>query len=94
MDDYDRFLGCRFWLFLNRFWRQAGGYLRVGLYDFFFEPLGSNFIERAGRDLGGSNAHLLGLRENFFVLEAKFLRNVVNTNGHKLSQLPPTGMCA
>jgi hypothetical protein len=68
--------------FLQRF-GEAGGHGGGGPDDFLLEPLGANLVERAGRDLGGSNAQLLGLRENFFVLEAKFLRNIVNTNGHK-----------
>ena len=38
-------------------------------------------------------AQLLGPRENVFVLEAKFLRNVVNTDGHKSFSPTPTGMC-
>jgi hypothetical protein len=48
----------------------------------FFEVLGGDFIQRARRDASGNNAQLLGLGENFFVLQAEFLRNVVNTNGH------------
>jgi hypothetical protein len=63
----------------------------MGLDDLFFEPLGGDFIKRAGGDFGGGNAHRLGLRENFLVLEAELFRNVVYPNGHKF--LPsPTGM--
>ena len=55
------------------------------LEELAFEVLGGDLIQRAGRDLGGGNAQFLGLGENFFVLQAKFLRNVVNTNGHNFS---------
>ena len=93
MNDDDRLLdGCGLGLFFRWSGGEPGGYRRVGLDDFLFQPLGADLIERAGGDLGGGNAHFLGLRENFFVLEAKFLRNVVNTNGHKLFLLPPAGM--
>jgi hypothetical protein len=95
MDDDDRFLdGSGLGLFLDRLGRQPGGYGRIGLDDFFFKPFGGDFIKRTGWNLGGSNAHFLGLHENFFVLEAKFLRNVVNTNGHIFFRLLPAGMCA
>ena len=57
-----------------------------------FEILGGDFIERAGWDSGGGNAQRLGLGENFLVLQAKFLRDVVNPNGHIfLSSLNRTG---
>jgi hypothetical protein len=84
----------RFGLFFDGLGRQTRGDRGVGLDDFLFKPFGGDFIEGTGRDLGGGNAHFLGLHENFFVLEAKFLRNVVNTNGHKFFRLPPTGMFA
>jgi hypothetical protein len=84
---------CGLGLFLDGL-GDPGGNCRIGLDDFFLKPLGADFIKRTGRDLGGSNAHFLGLRENFFVLEAKFLCNVVYTNGHNFFQLPQTGMCA
>ena len=93
MDD-DNFLlddGLRF--FLGRFGGEARGDFGVGLDDFFLKPFGADFIERAGRNLGGGNAQFLGLHEHFFALETKFLRNVVNTNGHKFFSLPPTELC-
>jgi hypothetical protein len=84
MNNYDRlFGGYRFGLFLYGLGGQPGGDRRVGLDDFFLKPFGADFVKRTRRNLRGSNAHFLGFRENFFVLEAKFLRNVVNTNGHK-----------
>jgi hypothetical protein len=48
----------------------------------FLEKFGGDLIQRARRDASGGNAQLLGLGKNFFVLQAEFLRNVVNTNGH------------
>jgi hypothetical protein len=93
VDDYDWFFRRRLGFFFNGFGSQTGGYLRIAFDDLLFQPLGSNLIKRAGRNLGGGNAQFLGLYENFFVLETKFLCNVVNTNGHKLSHLPPTGLC-
>jgi hypothetical protein len=60
-------------------------------YQRFLKPFGGDFIQGTGGNLGGGNAHLLGLGENFLVLEAELFRNVVYPNGHKL--LPsPTGM--
>ena len=73
---------------------EPRGHRRIGPDDFILQPLRADFIERTGRNFGGGNAHFLGFRENFFALEAEFLRNVVNTNGHILFSLPPTGMRA
>ena len=92
MNDQDWLLEDRLGFFLGGFGDHPGSNCRVSLNDFLFQPLGADFIQGAGRNFGGGNAHFLGLRENFFVLEAKFLRNVVNTNGHKLFLLPPAGM--
>jgi hypothetical protein len=50
--------------------------------ELFLEIFGGDLIQRARRHASGSNAQLLGLGKNFFVLQAEFLRNVVNTNGH------------
>jgi hypothetical protein len=47
-----------------------------------FEVLGRDLIEGAGGYTRGGNAQFLGLCQNFFVLEAKFFRNVVDANGH------------
>jgi len=48
----------------------------------FYEEFSSDLVQRTGRDFGGSNAQLLGLDENFLVLEAELLGNIVYTNGH------------
>jgi hypothetical protein len=53
-------------------------------YELLFEVLGCDLIQRAGGHLCGGNTQGLGFGENFFVLQAQFLGNVVNTNGHKL----------
>ena len=98
MNDDNLFLdGQGFGFFLDDdgrgFGGETGGYLGGGLDDFLFKPFGADFIKRTRRNLGGSNAQFLGLRENLFVLQTKLLRNVVNTNGHIFFPLPPTGMC-
>ena len=62
--------------------REFGGGFGISFDQLFFEPFGADFIEGTRRNLGGGNAQLLGLCENLFVLQAKFLRNVVDTNGH------------
>ena len=54
------------------------------LAKLFFEVFGGDFIQRTGGDSSGGNAQLFGLGEYFLVLQAKLLRNIVNTNGHKL----------
>ena len=61
------------------------------------DPIGENLDTAAQlinwvNDLGGGNAQLLGLDEHFFALETKFLRNVVDTNGHNYFSLPPAEM--
>ena len=78
---------------LNRISPEAGGNIGTILEDFSLQPFGADFIQRARWHLGGGNAQLLGLCENFFVLQAKFLRYIVNTNGHKFFPLPLAGMC-
>jgi len=55
---------------------------RKNLPEFILEILGGDLVERAAGNLGGGNAHLLGFPENFFVLQAKFLCDIVNANGH------------
>ena len=91
-DDYNFVLDRRgLGRFGRGFGREPGGGFGINFYQFPFEPLGGDFIQRAGRDSGGGNAHRLGLGENFLVLEAELFRNVVYPNGHKFS-LPPTGM--
>jgi len=83
------------WLgnFLGWLGSEAGGDRRIGPDDLFLEPFGTDFVEGARGDFSGGNAQFLGLRENFFVLEAKLLCDVVDTNGHNYFSLPPTGMC-
>jgi hypothetical protein len=39
----------------------------------FFEKFGRDFIQRAGRHLGLSNAQLLGFGKDFLAFDAKFL---------------------
>jgi hypothetical protein len=39
----------------------------------FFEKFGRDFIQRAGRNLGLSNAQLLGLGKDLLALDAKLL---------------------
>jgi len=62
--------------------RKFGGEFGVIREQVIFEVLGGDLIERTGRDLGGGNAQRLGFGDNFLVLQAKFLRDVVNPNGH------------
>jgi len=61
---------------------QPGGNRRVGLDDLLFQNFRTDLVNRAGGHLGGGNAQLLGLHEHFFALQTKFLRYIVNTNGH------------
>ena len=62
--------------------RKSGGDFGVILKQVIFEILGGDFIERTGGNPGSNNAHRLGLRENFHVLQAKFHRNFVNSDWH------------
>jgi len=55
--------------------------------ELVFEVLSSDLIQRTGRYLGAGYAQLLGFGEHFFVLQAKFFRNIVDTDGHKCSSL-------
>jgi hypothetical protein len=60
---------------------QSCGALWIGQNQLLFEVLGSDFIQRTGRNPGG-NAQFLRLGEDFFVLQAEFFRYIVNTDGH------------
>jgi hypothetical protein len=94
MDDYDFFFGVRGLRSpLSGLGGEASGECGTSLDDLLFQPFGTDFVERARGNLGGGNAQFLGLRENFFVLETKFLCDVVDTNGHNYFSLPPTGLC-
>jgi len=54
-----------------------------------FEKLGGDLVQRTGGDARGHNAQFLGFRKDFLVLDSKFLRYVVNPNGHNLALPPP-----
>jgi len=51
-----------------------------------------DFIERTRRDLGPGDAQFPGLDKDVLAFDSKFLRDVVNTNGHKY--FVPTGYSA
>ena len=86
-DDHDGFAGRGFWRRRRR-GSKSGGKLGTVLAELLFEIFSADFIERTRRDPGGGNAQGLGFGENFLVLQAKFLRNVVNPNGHKFLSSP------
>jgi hypothetical protein len=52
---------------------QSCGALWIGQNQLLFEVLGSDFIQRTGRNPSGGNAQFLRLGENFLVLQAEFL---------------------
>ena len=49
---------------------------------------GGDFVQRARGNASGSNAQLLGFRQDFLVLDSQLLCYVVNTNGHINNQPP------
>ena len=61
------------WADTARAWAEAGGDFGTRFEDFLLQPLGADFIQRAGRDFGGGNAQRLGPGENVLVLQAEFL---------------------
>ena len=71
------------------------GRRRLGLLnaccELFFEKFRGDFVERAGGNLTGGYAQLLGLGQDLLVFQTKFLCYVVNTNGHKSNILSAGG---
>jgi hypothetical protein len=59
--------------------------LRPCLDYLIFEILSGNLVKRAGGNLGACYAQFLGPGKDFLALDAELLGDVVDTNGHIVS---------